>query len=104
MAWDKRGYFYISRRVGRRVVRDYYGKGPIAEMAALLFARLRRNGPGLGVVVGLAEQVERAHWALGASVDPGGAPADAGCPPAPAPRPNRGGAPRSEPGTPTPGD
>lgn len=34
MAWDKRGYYYVSRRVGRRVARDYYGKGPIAEAAA----------------------------------------------------------------------
>lgn len=42
MAWDKRGYFYRSRRVGRRVVRDYYGKGPIAEMAAFLMSELRR--------------------------------------------------------------
>ncbi len=36
MAWDKRGYFYVSRRVGGRVARDYYGKGPIAEAAAYL--------------------------------------------------------------------
>jgi len=33
MAKDKRGYFYRSRRIGDRV-RDYFGRGPIAEAAA----------------------------------------------------------------------
>jgi hypothetical protein len=42
MAWDKRGFFYRSRRVGRRIVREYFGKGPVASMAALLMAELRR--------------------------------------------------------------
>ena len=42
MAWDKRGYYYVSRRVGRRVARDYYGKGPIAEAAAHLAERIGR--------------------------------------------------------------
>lgn len=42
MAWDARGYFYRSRRVGGRVAREYYGNGPIAEMAAHLMAELGR--------------------------------------------------------------
>ena len=42
MAWDKRGYYYVSRRVGRRVARDYYGKGPIAEAAAHLVEKMGR--------------------------------------------------------------
>src|SRR5436190_19288518 len=44
MAWVKKGkqrYFYRSRRVGHRVVRDYFGKGAIAEMAAHLMNQLR---------------------------------------------------------------
>jgi hypothetical protein len=43
MAWDKRGYFYRSRRIGKRVVREYYGKGVLAEAAACLMAELRRH-------------------------------------------------------------
>lgn len=45
MAKDGRGYFYVSRRVGRRVARDYYGKGAIADAAAHLVeaARLARD-------------------------------------------------------------
>lgn len=45
MAWVKKGnqrYFYRSRRVGRRVVREYFGRGPLAELAAHLMDRLRR--------------------------------------------------------------
>ena len=41
MAWDRRGFFYRSRRVNGRVVRDYFGKGAIAEMAAHLMNQLR---------------------------------------------------------------
>ncbi len=41
MAWDSRGYFYRSRRVGGRVVREYFGRGPLAEAAAHLLAHLK---------------------------------------------------------------
>jgi hypothetical protein len=37
MAWERRKpghYFYRSRRVGGRVVKDYFGRGPIAQLAA----------------------------------------------------------------------
>ena len=42
MPWDRRGYFYLSRRVGKRVTRDYFGRGPLAELAADLVAEMRR--------------------------------------------------------------
>jgi len=41
MAWDKRGYFYRSRRVEGRVVRDYFGRGPLADAAAYLLDELK---------------------------------------------------------------
>src|SRR5438552_1878120 len=34
MAWDKRGYFYISERCGNQVTRDYFGNGPTAKIVA----------------------------------------------------------------------
>ena len=48
MAWDGRGYYYRSRRVGGRVARDYYGKGPIAEAAAHLVERACRAQAAAG--------------------------------------------------------
>jgi hypothetical protein len=47
MAWERRKpgrYFYRSRRVGGRVVKDYFGKGAVALLAADLAeeARARR--------------------------------------------------------------
>jgi hypothetical protein len=96
MAWDRRGYFYISRRVGRRVVREYYGKGPLAELAALLFERLRRRGPAPGGHTNLGERLDRAYRALGLVdlVDPADPAAD---PLVGGPSP-----PEAEPGTPAP--
>jgi hypothetical protein len=39
MGWDRDGRYYTrSRKVNGRVVREYVGKGAIAEMAALLDA------------------------------------------------------------------
>jgi hypothetical protein len=35
MAWDRRGYYYRSFRVGKRVCRRYYGNGPVARRVAL---------------------------------------------------------------------
>jgi hypothetical protein len=41
MPKDERGYFYLTRRVGRRVARDYFGKGAIADAAARLVETAR---------------------------------------------------------------
>src|SRR5262245_47565322 len=46
MAWSKRGnraYFYRSRRVGRRGVREYVGQGVEADLAAALLAERVRQ-------------------------------------------------------------
>jgi hypothetical protein len=37
MAWE-RGYYYRVRKDGGKVVRDYYGKGEVAELAAQMDA------------------------------------------------------------------
>ncbi len=44
MAWEWRGdteYYYHPRRVGGRVVRDYHGSGPVAQVAADLIVEAR---------------------------------------------------------------
>ncbi len=45
MAWERRGggrsYFYRPRRVGGRVVRDYFSYGPVGQLAADLIAEAR---------------------------------------------------------------
>jgi len=45
MAWERRGdgrsYYYRPRRVGGRVVRDYFGYGPVGQFAADLIAEAR---------------------------------------------------------------
>jgi hypothetical protein len=37
MAWE-RGYYYRVRKDRGKVVREYYGKGEVAELAAQVFA------------------------------------------------------------------
>jgi hypothetical protein len=46
VAWERQGnhvYFYRSRRAGRRVVRDFYGNGPEAQLAAALVEQRRQR-------------------------------------------------------------
>jgi len=43
MAFDKRGYFYRSVRRGKKVDREYYGRGPIADLAAHLLDEARQK-------------------------------------------------------------
>ena len=68
MAWVNKGkkrYYYRSRRVGARVVRDYFGTGAIAEMAAHLMGALRevwqRQARGAERLDGAAESYRRFH-------------------------------------------
>ena len=45
MAWERRGddrcYYYRSRRVDGRVVRDYFGSGAVGQFAADIIAEAR---------------------------------------------------------------
>jgi hypothetical protein len=34
MAWDSRGYFYTAKKIDGRVVREYHGKGELAQLIA----------------------------------------------------------------------
>ena len=46
MAWEKRGdrfVYYSARRVGRRVVKEYLGSGPLAQSASALVDLERRE-------------------------------------------------------------
>src|SRR5712692_4639389 len=46
MAWERRGarhYYYRSRREGLRVVKEYVGQGPLAQLAAKADAVDRRE-------------------------------------------------------------
>ena len=55
MAWEKRhksNCYYRSRRVGDKVLRDYMGRGPEAELSAELDVQRRQQ-----------HQTERAGWA-----------------------------------------
>lgn len=70
MAWDSRGYYYRSRKVRGKVLRDYYGTGPIAETAAACMAELRqkrearaREADGLLAELAAAEAAFRAYEA-----------------------------------------
>ena len=70
MAWERRGdgrcYFYRPRRVGGRVVRDYLGSGPQAQLAADLIVEVRDRRAAL--VQALREEQE--HWgSLGVMMD-----------------------------------
>jgi hypothetical protein len=42
MAWD-RGYYYLVRKEGGRVIREYVGKGPLARSAALVASIVRQR-------------------------------------------------------------
>jgi hypothetical protein len=55
MAWEKRPgglYYYTSRRVGGRVVKEYFGRGPLAKMAADLDARPHRERQSQAEILG----------------------------------------------------
>jgi len=43
MAFDKRGYFYRSRKVNGKVRRDYFGRDVFAEFAALLLQEAKQE-------------------------------------------------------------
>jgi hypothetical protein len=64
MAWDRRGYFYRSRRVGGRVVREYFGCGPLAEAAAHLLDRLKAAREGHALRAGLLDGADAAFREL----------------------------------------
>ena len=69
MAWERRGhatYYYRPRRVGGRVVRDYLGSGPQAQLAADLIVEVRDRKADL--TQALREDQE--HWeSLGVMMD-----------------------------------
>jgi len=76
MAWETRSgrpYFYHSARVDGRVVKDYVGTGPLAELAAKLEAQDRRRrreaAEALRVDQARVLLVEAASAALDAAVD-----------------------------------
>jgi hypothetical protein len=66
MAWEKRPggvYYYTSKRVDGRVVKRYFGRGPLAKIAFELDARARRERQSQAEILG----AERA--ALGTAED-----------------------------------
>jgi len=72
MPWE-RGYYYRARKVGGRVVREYFGRGEIAELIAALDAadrgdrqdRAKRLRAFRADLVRLDEQARAADEALG---------------------------------------
>ena len=61
MPWAQRGphrYFFRKRKVGGRVVRRSYGRGPEAQLAATLDAKRQREREALWAV----RRLERQHW------------------------------------------
>ena len=69
MGWERRGdgdYYYHTRRVGGRVVRDYLGSGPQAQLAADLVAEARDRRADLAQAL----KQEQEHWgSLGVMMD-----------------------------------
>jgi hypothetical protein len=43
MAKDRRGYYYRKRKVNGKVISDYVGKGPIADLFVLADAQIAEN-------------------------------------------------------------
>ena len=69
MAWETRSnglkYFYVSRRVGGRVVKDYYGCGPAALLASQqLDKQKQQRQAGRTAVQAAREQVATADAAI----------------------------------------
>ena len=71
MAWERRrrgSFYYRSKRVGGRVVKDYFGKGTIGQLAADLAeeARARRaeDAWALGTEQARLEALDRPPAAL----------------------------------------
>lgn len=58
MAWDRRGYYTRSVRVGRRVGKQYFGRGAGAELAAAL-DELREQERQAAAT---ARQAEQERW------------------------------------------
>lgn len=46
MAWDKRGYYRHGVKVNGKVGHEYYGRGPVAELAARALELLRAEREG----------------------------------------------------------
>ena len=43
MAFDRRGYYYRSRRIGNRVTREYFSNGPVADLIAEMDRMLKNE-------------------------------------------------------------
>lgn len=69
MGYDRRGYYYRSRRSGGRVVRDYFGRGPVADAAAYLFDEMRRSRAGNAQRAKAVEAADDLYRRLGGCLD-----------------------------------
>src|SRR3954470_25052496 len=63
MGFDRRGYYYRSVRDGDRVLRVYLGRGPAAQLAALLVEERRAERRARA----LAWRAEEARWEAAAA-------------------------------------